>query len=87
MPDEAAKIPGNAIGKPELKWIVIPNDQLRDGMIATGMNPQVVKGLIEMNACRGNGLLNEDYYRNKPAMGKVKLMDFAKDFAAMYHTT
>jgi len=33
-----------------------------------------------------SGLLTEDYYRNKPTvMGKVKLQDFAKEFAAAFN--
>lgn len=38
-----------------------------------------------MNADAGSGMLYEDYYRNKPILGKVKLADFAKDFALTYN--
>jgi len=27
----------------------------------------------------------EDYYRNKPVLGKIKATDFAKEFAAAYN--
>jgi uncharacterized protein YbjT (DUF2867 family) len=84
-PNEVAKALGEAIGKPDLKWSVIPDEQLLNGWLAIGFNPQVAKGFVEMQASQGSGLLYEDYYRNKPTLGKVKLEDFAKEFAAAYH--
>jgi uncharacterized protein YbjT (DUF2867 family) len=84
-PNEVAKILGKAIGKPDLKWSVIPDEQLLNGMIAAGFNPQVAKGLVEMNASRRGGVLYEDYYHNKPTLGKIKLQDFAKEFAAAFN--
>jgi uncharacterized protein YbjT (DUF2867 family) len=82
--NEVASILGEAIGKPDLKWIVIPDEQLLNGMIGAGMNPAIAAGLVEMNASRRNGILYDDYYRHQPALGKVKMKDFAKDFAAVY---
>ena len=84
-PNEVATILGEAIGKPYLKWLVIPGEQLLNGMIAAGMNPQTAKGFVEMNVGRRSGVLYEDYYRNRPALGKVKLKDFAKDFTSVYN--
>ncbi len=85
-PNEVAKILGEAIGKPGLKWLVIPDEQQLNGMIAAGMNPKIAKGMVEMNAGRRGGILYEDYYRNKPTLGKVKLADFAKEFAAAFYS-
>jgi uncharacterized protein YbjT (DUF2867 family) len=83
--NETARILGAAIGKPDLKWIIITNEQMLTGLEAAGMNPQIAAGLVEMYASLHSGLLAEDYYRNKPAvMGKVKLTDFASDFAAAF---
>jgi uncharacterized protein YbjT (DUF2867 family) len=84
-PNDLAKILGKAIGKPDLKWLVIPDEQLLNGMIAAGFNLQVAKGLVEMNASRRGGVLYEDYYRNKPILGKIKLTEFAKEFAAAFN--
>ena len=83
--NELASLLGAAIGKPDLKWVVIPDEQLLNGMIATGMNPKVAAGLVEMNAGMNNGALYEDYYRNKPTLGKVKLAEYAKEFAVVYN--
>ncbi len=84
-PNEVAAILGNAIGKPGLQWKSIPDEQFREGLVAAGMNPQTAKGYTEMNAARRGSVLYEDYYRHRPVLGKVKLTDFAKDFAAAFH--
>jgi len=83
-PNEVAGILGEAIGKPHLKWLVIPDEQFLNGLQAAGMNPQTAKGFVEMNASRFRGEMYKDYNRNKPVLGKVKLTDFAKEFAAVY---
>lgn len=84
-PNEVAKVLGEVIGKPALKWLVIPDEQLLNGMIASGMNPQTAKGFVEMNAARRGGVLYEDYYRHKPKLGSIKLKDFAKEFAVVFN--
>lgn len=86
-PNEVAKILGEAIGKPELKWLAIPDEQMQDNLVAAGFNPQAAKGLVDMNAGRRTGTLYEDYHRNEPVLGNVKLTDFAKEFAAIYHNS
>lgn len=83
--NETASILGAAIGKPDLKWILASDEQTLNGLKSVGMNPEIAAGLVEMYAGLHSGLLAEDYYRNKPAvMGKVKLVDFAKEFAAAF---
>ena len=84
-PNEIARVLGEAIGKLDLKWLAIPDEQLLNSMIAMGMNPQIAKGFVEMQASQGSGLLYEDYYKNTPTLGKVKLIDFAKDFANVFN--
>lgn len=85
--NETANILGVAIGKPDLKWIIIANEQMLSGLEAAGMNPQIAAGLVEMYGSLHSGLLAEDYYRNKPAvMGNVKVEDFAKEFAAAFES-
>ncbi len=84
--DEVATILGEAIGKPDLKWIAIPDEQFLTGLLAAGFNPSLAKGLIEMNIARhGDGTLFADYNQHKPTLGKVKLAAFAKEFAAVYN--
>lgn len=81
---ETASILGAAIGKPDLKWILIPDEQRLNDLKVAGLNPKIAAGLVEMFASQHNGLLTEDYYRNKPVLGKVKIRDFAKEFAEVF---
>lgn len=85
-PDEIAKALGSAIGKPGLQWQVIPDGQLLAHWLKMGFNEQVAEGFIELQASQGSGKLYEDYYRNQPTLGKVKLADFARKFAQVYHS-
>jgi uncharacterized protein YbjT (DUF2867 family) len=83
--NETARILGAAIGKLDLKWMIISDSQMLGGLESAGMNPQIAAGLVEMYASLHSGLLAEDYYRNQPTvMGKVKLADFATEFAAAF---
>lgn len=83
-PNDIASALGEAIGKPDLKWLVIPSQQLLDNWLSIGFNEQVAKGFVELQESQGNGRLYEDYHLHKPSLGKVKLKDFAKDFAEAY---
>ncbi len=83
-PNEVATILGDAIGKPDLKWTVISDEQFFDGLLVAGMNADAAKGLTRMNAGRRNHLY-DDYKQHKPVLGKVKLIDFAKEFAEVYN--
>jgi uncharacterized protein YbjT (DUF2867 family) len=83
--NEIAGILGEAIGIPDLKWIVITDEEMRTNYEAVGMPAQLITGLVEMFATLRTGKLAEDYYRNKPAvMGKVKFKDYAKEFAGIF---
>lgn len=84
--NELANILGSAIGKLELKWLTITDEQMRDGLVSAGMQPKIAAGLTEMCAAINSGLLYEDYNLHKPInMGKVKAEDFAIDFASAYN--
>jgi uncharacterized protein YbjT (DUF2867 family) len=81
---EVAAILGTAIGKPDLQWVLITADQLKTGMESFGMNSQIAAGLVEMQEIMHSGVFFEDYYLNRPTLGKVKLTEFAKEFAAAF---
>jgi uncharacterized protein YbjT (DUF2867 family) len=82
--NETAAILGAAIGKPDLKWILISDEQRQKVLEAVGLNADIAAGLVEMFSAQHSGLLMEDYYRHKPVLGKVKLTDFAKEFATAF---
>jgi len=83
---ETAAILSEAIGRPDLQWLVVPDDQVQQGLETIGMQPAIAKGLVEMYAAARNGKFWEDYYLHKPAaLGEIKLEDYAPEFAAAYN--
>ncbi|NOT77190.1 MAG: NmrA family NAD(P)-binding protein [Cyclobacteriaceae bacterium] len=84
-PNEIASAIGQAIGKPDLQWKVITDEQLLNSWLKAGFNEQIAKGFVELQAAQGDGSLYVDYYNHKPELGLVKLKTFVKDFAAAYN--
>lgn len=83
--NEIAQILGTAIGKPALKWVTISSEEMQKGMEQRGVPAHLVDNFIELGASLHNGKLREDYDQQKPSVtGKVKLIDFAKEFAAAF---
>ena len=84
-PDEIATVLGQSIGR-DLKWEVIPSEKLLDQLLSAGINEWIAKGLVAMQKAQGDGSLYEDFYANQPEFGRVKLKDFAKEFAQVFNT-
>lgn len=83
--NQTAAIIGAAIGKPDLKWVLISDNESKKGLTDAGMQPSIAAGLVEMYGALHNGDFAADYYRNRPAqMGKVKLAEFAEEFAQSF---
>jgi uncharacterized protein YbjT (DUF2867 family) len=83
---ETARILGEAIGKPDLKWVLTTDEETLAGLKNFGMQPKIAEDLVEMYSALYKGTFAEDYYRNKPAvMGKIKLKDYAKEFATIFN--
>jgi len=83
--NRTAEILGQEIKMPDLKWIVISDEEMLNGLKAIGMNPTISAGLVEMYAGFRSGILVEHFNQYKPAeFGLVKMTDFAKDFANVY---
>lgn len=84
--NQIASTIGEAIGKPYLKWVSISDKQMLDAFKKFKMPLSLANDLVEMNASmRNGGILFNDYYKNRPTLGKVKMKDFAKEFAAVYN--
>lgn len=84
-PTEIAEALGKAIGNQDLKWQVISSQELLNQMLSAGINEWIANGMVAMQQAQGDGSLYEDFYLNKPVLGKVKLADFAEEFAEVYH--
>ncbi|MFD2962467.1 MULTISPECIES: NAD(P)H-binding protein [Olivibacter] len=83
--NEAAKIIGTAIGKPWLKWVLLSDKEMLRGLKMAKVPEKLANTLVEMQAAMHSGKALENFHRNNPKMGKVKLADFAKEFARDYH--
>ena len=84
--NEVATILGQAIGKHDLQWKTFTDEQLQTAMEARGMSASTAATMVELGAATHSGLLREDYDLHKPTqIGKVKIEDFAKDFAAAFN--
>lgn len=86
--DQIAAAIGKAIGKPALPWVKFSDEQAFQGMQQAGLPEDIARNYVEMGNGMGSGIMTEDYFKqgNGP-IGKVKLDDFAKEFAAVYHAS
>ncbi len=57
--NEVATIIGKAIGKPDLRYSQLPDDQVRDGMMSMGMSPSIANLFLEMAAAMNSGHMKE----------------------------
>jgi uncharacterized protein YbjT (DUF2867 family) len=82
---EITRTLGAAIGKPEIPFVEFTDEQSHGGMIGSGLNPAMADGFTQMNKASREGKVQEEYWKNRPStLGKIKLEDFAKEFAAVY---
>jgi uncharacterized protein YbjT (DUF2867 family) len=84
---QIAEVIGRAIGKPDLQWVKFPDDQALNGLQQAGFPDEAARNYIEMGQALHSGTLLEDYWEHRPtSLGKIKLDQFAKQFAAIYHS-
>lgn len=82
---EITHILGKAIGKPELPYVELSDEQSLEGMLGAGLSPEIAKGYEEMGRSIRSGKFQEDYWINRPvSLGKIKLETFAREFAEAY---
>lgn len=83
--NEAARIIGTAVGKPWLKWVLLTDKAMLQGLKMAKVPEKLAETLVEMQAAMHSGKPLENFHRNQPKMGKVKFADFAKEFARDYY--
>ncbi|KAF0250579.1 MAG: NAD(P)-binding domain-containing protein [bacterium] len=82
---EATKILGNAIDKPELRYVQLSYEKARQAMLAGGMSESVVNAVIEMNQACNNGLVKALRIPSLLKYGATSLEVFAKEFASVFY--
>ena len=75
----------NAANKPNTPWITFSDDDTLSGMLQAGLPETIAKGYVQMGKSIREGLIQADYWKNKPQLGKVKLADFVKEFTPAYN--
>jgi uncharacterized protein YbjT (DUF2867 family) len=83
--NEAVKVLGKAIGKPDLKWMFVPDAQLKAGMIQGGLTETLADGYIQLSQAVESGEFSEDFNAHKPELSPTKLNSFAPEFAAAFN--
>ena len=84
-PDEVAQVLGAAIGRPDLRWVELSDEQMRETLVKNGLSANSATGIVDLYTSLRTGRLGQDYERYKPALGKVKLEDFAQEFAVAFN--
>jgi uncharacterized protein YbjT (DUF2867 family) len=83
---EIARVLGEAIGKPDMPWVVFSDEQYAEGMRQAGLNEEMADGYAKLGESVRSGRMQADFYANKPAFGNVKLETFAKnEFASAFN--
>jgi uncharacterized protein YbjT (DUF2867 family) len=83
---EIAQVLGAAIGKPDVPWVVFSDEQNKQGLLQAGLNEEMAEEYTKLGQALGDGRLQSDYMDNKPAFGKIKLEDFARnEFAPAFN--
>jgi uncharacterized protein YbjT (DUF2867 family) len=82
---DITKAIGNAIGKPELPWVEFTDEQAYEGMKQAGVPDLMAKRYVEMGSAMRSGIMWEDRDSHpSQTHGKIKIEDFAKQFAEVY---
>lgn len=84
-PKEIAEILSKAVGKPGTPWVEFKDQDALNGMLQSGLNNEVASNYVTMGRAIREGKMQADYWKSKSALGKVKLEEFAKEFASAYN--
>ncbi|HXM62048.1 MAG TPA: NmrA family NAD(P)-binding protein [Terriglobales bacterium] len=82
---EVAAIIGKAIGKPDLKYMQLPDEQMRPALVQAGMSDQFARLLLEMAAALNSGYMRALEPRTSQNSTATTYEDFvAKVFVPAY---
>ena len=82
---EIARALGAAISQPDLQWLTFSDEQTQKALETRGIPAPVAALFVELGASIHSGAMRQGYLQHKPqTMGKVKVEDFAREFAAAF---
>jgi hypothetical protein len=84
---EIAGILGAAVGRPDLKWVQFPDEQLLEGLLQNGFSRDAAQHyIVDMGIAIREGILDEHYRQNQhDVFGRRSFSGFAREFADIYH--
>ena len=82
---EIATALSTAIGKPNIPWVVFTDEQSLEGMRGAGLTETMAEAYTTMGKALREGKMQEDYWKNRPALSKIKLEDFVNEFAVAFN--
>ncbi|UYL08787.1 NmrA family NAD(P)-binding protein [Bdellovibrio sp. SKB1291214] len=75
---EIARVLGQTIGKPTLEYAEVPDTELRNYLVGSGMSESMADAMIELDHAAGNGLLASSYARDKNNSTVTSIEKFAR---------
>ena len=82
---EAARIIGNAIGKPDLKYVQLPDEQVRGAFLQMGLSANVADLILEMSSALNSGYMKPLEERNAENTTPTSFESFvAEEFVPLY---
>ncbi len=82
---EATRVIGAAIGKPDLPYVQFPYEDALKGMVAAGLSQNMAEGFVEMNKGFNDGILGKAA-RTASNTTPTTIEEFAKEFARAYQS-
>ena len=76
---------GKVIGKPDLKYVQFSYEDVKKGMLGSGMKPKMVDLMLEMYRAGNEGKIRPTQEFTPEHRGRTTLEEFARDFAAVYN--
>jgi len=70
-----------------LKYVQLPYEEAEKAMLATGMKPDIVGLLIEMDRGVNEGLIRTTQPMTRDHLGSTSIEHFAEEFAAAFRAT
>lgn len=81
---EAAKVIGEAIGKPELQYIEFPYEGLKKALMEMGASESIADNMNQFNFVLNTGRIFEGVVRDVESTTQTSIEEFAKTFAYIY---
>ena len=83
--NDIAEVLSKAINKPNTPWVTFKDEESLQGMLQAGLTKSMADGYTQMGKSFREGLIQADYFKhNISPIGKIKLEDFAGQFAEVY---